>query len=54
LAIRILFALLPAIFLLICVPLLIKYPITRESHSEVMRQLAERRAQKTNTEETAE
>ena len=45
LAIRILFALIPAIFLLICVPLLIKYPITKESHSEVMRQLAERRAQ---------
>ncbi|MBO5930824.1 MAG: MFS transporter, partial [Clostridia bacterium] len=45
LAIRILFALIPAIFLLICVPLLIKYPITSESHSEVMRQLAERRAQ---------
>ena len=54
LAIRILFALIPAIFLLICVPLLIKYPITKESHSEVMRQLAERRAQTTSTEENAQ
>ena len=54
LAIRILFALIPAIFLLICVPLLIKYPITKESHSEVMRQLAERRAQSTQTEEEAQ
>ena len=43
-AIRIMFALIPAIFLLICVPLLMKYPITRESHEEVMRQLSERRA----------
>lgn len=43
LAIRIMFALLPAIFLLICVPLLIKYPITRESHAEVLKQLEEKR-----------
>ena len=48
LAIRIMFALIPAIFLLICVPLLRKYPITRESHAEVMRQLAERRANEKN------
>ena len=41
--IRFLFALLPAILLLICVPLLMKYPITRESHAEVVRQLEERR-----------
>jgi GPH family glycoside/pentoside/hexuronide:cation symporter len=52
LAIRILFALIPAIFLLICVPLLIKYPITKASHAEVMKQLQERRAAK--NEETAE
>ena len=45
LAIRILFALIPAIFLLICVPLLIKYPITKESHAEVVKQLEERRKQ---------
>ena len=43
------FALIPAIFLLICVPMLRKYPITRESHAEVMRQLAERRANEKNT-----
>jgi GPH family glycoside/pentoside/hexuronide:cation symporter len=52
LAIRILFALIPAIFLLICVPLLIKYPITKAAHAEVMKQLQERRAAK--NEETAE
>jgi GPH family glycoside/pentoside/hexuronide:cation symporter len=45
-AIRIMFALIPAIFLLVCVPMLRKYPITKESHAEVMRQLAERRAAK--------
>ena len=45
-AMRVLFALVPAIFLLICVPLLIKYPITRESHAKVMKQLEERRAAK--------
>ena len=45
LAIRILFALVPAIFLLICVPLLIKYPITKQSHAEVLKQLEERRKQ---------
>ena len=50
LAIRVLFALIPAIFLLICVPLLIKYPITRESHAEVMKQLQERRSQKADVE----
>jgi Na+/melibiose symporter-like transporter len=54
LAIRILFALIPAIFLLICVPMLIKYPITSESHQEVMRQLVERRAQNAKNEEEAE
>ncbi|MBR4835838.1 MAG: MFS transporter, partial [Clostridia bacterium] len=46
LSIRIMFALVPAVFLLICVPLLLKYPITRESHAEVMRKLQERRGQK--------
>lgn len=43
-AMRVLFALVPAIFLLICVPLLIKYPITKKAHAEVMRQLEEKRA----------
>ena len=46
LSIRIMFALVPAVFLLICVPLLLKYPITRESHAEVMRKLQERRGHK--------
>lgn len=45
LAIRIMFALVPAFFLLVCVPLLLKYPITKESHAEVMRKLQERRGQ---------
>ncbi len=44
--IRAMFALLPAILLLICVPLLMKYPITRETHAEVVRKLEERRAAK--------
>ena len=46
LSIRAMFALIPAIFLLICVPLLLKYPITRESHAEVVRQLEEKRNSK--------
>lgn len=44
--IRTMFALLPAILLLICVPLLIKYPITRQAHAEVVRKLEERHAAK--------
>lgn len=46
LSIRIMFALVPAIFLLICIPLLMKYPITRESHAEVLKQLEEKRKNK--------
>ena len=42
-AIRGMFALIPALLLLVCVPLLIRYPITRESHAQVLRQLEERR-----------
>lgn len=45
-SIRIMFALIPAIFLLICVPLLIKYPITKASHAEVMQKLQEKRSAK--------
>ena len=37
------FALIPALLLLVCVPLPIRYPITRESHAQVLRQLEERR-----------
>lgn len=44
--IRFMFALLTAILLLICVPLLIKYPITRESHAKVVEELHKRRAAK--------
>lgn len=42
--IRSMFAIIPAVLLLICVPLLMRYPITRESHAEVVRQLEARRA----------
>lgn len=44
--IRVMFALLPAALLLICVPLLIKYPITRESHAKVVEELKARREAK--------
>ncbi len=48
--IRGMFAVLPAIFLLVCVPLLIRYPITRASHAKVVAQLQARReaAEKAN------
>ena len=39
------FALIPAIFLIICIPLLIKYPITRKSHEDVLNKLRERRGE---------
>ena len=42
-AIRGMFAFLPAVLLLCCVPLLIRYPITRESHAQMVHQLEERR-----------
>jgi len=42
--IRVMFALMPAVLLLICVPMLIKYPITRQSHAQVVSQLEARRA----------
>lgn len=44
LGIRIMFALIPAVMLLICVPLLIKYPINRESHAKVVLELEKKRA----------
>ena len=40
------FTLLPVILLLICVPLLIKYPITRESHASLMEQLQKKRLER--------
>ena len=42
-AIRVLFALIPAIFLIICITFLLKYPITKEAHAEVLAKLQERR-----------
>lgn len=42
-AIRGMFALIPAILLLICVPLLLKYPVTKESHEKVVEKLKIRR-----------
>lgn len=44
--IRVMFAIVPALLLLVCVPLLIRYPITRESHAKVVAELEKRRAQK--------
>jgi GPH family glycoside/pentoside/hexuronide:cation symporter len=43
LAIRGLFALIPALLLLVCVPLLLRYPVTRESHEKVLEELRARR-----------
>lgn len=42
--IRVMFALLPAVLLLVCVPMLMRYPITRESHAKVLKELEARRA----------
>jgi GPH family glycoside/pentoside/hexuronide:cation symporter len=44
LGIRLMFSLLPVVILLISVPMLVKYPITRESHARVVEELARRRA----------
>lgn len=51
LSIRAMFALIPAVLLLICVPLLIKYPVTRESHAMVVKELEKKRASAANAEE---
>ncbi len=48
LGIRTMFAILPAFFLLICVPLLMRYPITRESHAKVVAELEARHAAEGN------
>jgi GPH family glycoside/pentoside/hexuronide:cation symporter len=42
--IRFFFAIVPAVVIMISLPLLIKYPITRESHAELVKELAERAA----------
>ncbi len=44
--IRFLFALLPAILLILCIPMLMRYPITREGHAKVVEELERRRAEK--------
>ena len=45
------FAVIPAIFLLICIPMLLKYPITREKHAEVVAQLEQKRKDKKGNED---
>jgi GPH family glycoside/pentoside/hexuronide:cation symporter len=42
LGIRLFFALIPALLLIISLPILIKYPITRESHAQVVAELKRR------------
>ena len=42
-AIRGMFALVPAVLLFVCVPMLLHYPITREKHAQVLAQLEQRR-----------
>ena len=42
--IRFFFAIVPAVVIMISLPLLIKYPITRESHAALVKELAERAA----------
>lgn len=42
--IRVMFCVIPAVLLLVCVPMLIKYPVTKESHADVVRQLEGRHA----------
>lgn len=44
--IRLFFAIVPAVVILISLPLLIWYPITRKNHAELVRELAERAAVK--------
>ena len=39
LGIRLFFGLIPAIFIFVAIPLLVKYPITRRSHAEIRRRL---------------
>ena len=43
LGIRVGFALIPAVLLLVCLPMLIRYPITHESHAAILKELEERR-----------
>jgi len=45
-SIRFLFGILPAALLFICIPLLMKYPITKESHAAVLEELRKRKESK--------
>jgi glycoside/pentoside/hexuronide:cation symporter, GPH family len=40
LGIRLFYAIIPAGFMLLCVPILIRYPITRKTHTELMAELS--------------
>jgi Na+/melibiose symporter-like transporter len=41
--IRFIFALLPVLLMLACIPLLLRYPVTRESHAALVKELEKRR-----------
>ena len=51
LAIRIMFAIIPAVFLMICIPMLLKYPIDRKKHDELMKELELKRKERTHHED---
>jgi Na+/melibiose symporter-like transporter len=44
--IRLFFSVVPAVVILISLPLLIWYPITRKSHADLVKELAERKSTK--------
>jgi glycoside/pentoside/hexuronide:cation symporter, GPH family len=48
--IRFFYAVVPAVAMLICVPILLRYPITRESHAALRQELRERRAAQSSLE----
>ena len=48
--IRLFFAIVPAVVIMISLPFLVKYPITRLSHAKLVKELAERKKQKVEIE----
>jgi GPH family glycoside/pentoside/hexuronide:cation symporter len=46
LGIRLMFSVIPVILLVICIPLLIRYPIDRKTHAKLMADLAAKRAER--------
>jgi len=48
LGIRLLFSVIPVVLLLICVPLLMRYPITKKSHDQLMVELNKKREERLN------